>query len=86
MLFRHLLLNSRARRRTLGLIGTGVSVLVFGGALALTWLLDVDEGSQEYSAAIKPASVLVARGVTLDTFMNDAQTLKAKVDALNRKQ
>ena len=49
-------------------------------------MLDVDEGSQKYSAAIKPAGVLVARGVTLDTFMNDAQTLKGKVDALSRKQ
>lgn len=39
-----------------------------------------------YSDSIKPANVLVARGVTLDTFMNDAQTLKSKVDALNRKQ
>jgi hypothetical protein len=86
MLFRHLVLNSRARRGTLKLIAAGVSALVFGGALALTWLLDVDEGNQRYSGAIKPASVLVARGVTLDAFMNDAQTLKSKVDALNRKQ
>lgn len=85
VLYRHLVLNSRARRRSLALTGAGVSLAVTGVFAAMSLAADLtQEGKQRYNDVIKPPAVLLTSGTTAEAFLADAQTLKNKVDAMRK--
>lgn len=85
MLYRHLRLNSRAPRRTLGILAAIVSVVAFGAVAGLEMAGDsAREGMQSYDSTLKPPAFLWVQGITPEAFLGDAARLKRKVDALAR--
>jgi hypothetical protein len=85
MVYRHLLLNSRARRRSLAYTSAGVSVAVTFVFAAMSLAGDLAyEGKQRYNDAIKTPAVLLRPGTTAEAFLTDAHSLKGKVDAMRK--
>lgn len=83
MVYRHLLLNSRARRRSLAYASAGVSFAVTCVFAALSLAGDLAyEGKQRYNDVIKTPAVLLRPGITAEAFLIDARSLKGKVDAM----
>ncbi|HYC46809.1 MAG TPA: FHA domain-containing protein [Burkholderiales bacterium] len=83
MLYRHLALNSRARRRTLGLVATGAALAVAGLFIAIEVATEsMLEANLRYNSLIKAPAFLFVSGVPADAFMSEAETLKNKVDAM----
>jgi len=87
MLYRHLLLNSRARRRALTVVASAVSVGLFVLTGVIDWAMQsVLEGQQRFNGMIKPPAFLWVSGVSTEGFMGEAAKLKNKVDALAKKK
>lgn len=87
VLYRHLVLNSRARRRSLAFMSGGLSLAVTGVFAAMSFAGDLaQEGTQRYNDVIKTPAVLLSSGTTAEAFLSDAQTLKMKVDAMRKPQ
>jgi hypothetical protein len=85
IVYRHLLLNSRASRRTLAVAGFGISASLAGALLALDFALDrTQDGTQDYSAAIKAPAFLFASGASPAEFLSQADALKHTVDEMAR--
>ncbi|MGZ5140915.1 MAG: FHA domain-containing protein [Burkholderiales bacterium] len=86
IVYRHLLLNSRATRKTLALAGSGISLMVCAGIFGINLAMDLArDGNQHYSESIKPPSFLYVSGVSPSAFMSDAEALKRKVDAMGKR-
>jgi hypothetical protein len=87
MFYRHLRLNSRASRRSLGIVSVIVSVAAFGGAAGLEMAGESGkEGVQRYDQTLKPPAFLMVHGVTPEAFIGEGEQLKSKVDAMARAQ
>jgi len=85
MIYRHLLLNSRARRKTLAFVGAVTSVAICGTFAGLELVSDrALDTKQRYNGTIKAPVFLFASGTSPETFMSDAEALKNKVDAMVR--
>ena len=85
MVYRHLLLNSRARRRSLAYTSAGVSIAVTCVFAAMSLAGDLaSEGTQRYNDVIKTPAVLLRPGTTAEAFLTDARSLKGKVDAMRK--
>lgn len=85
VVYRHLVLNSRARRRNLALTSAGLSLAVTGVFAAMSLAADLtQEGKQRYNDVIKTPAVLLTSGASADAFLTEAQTLKNKVDAMRK--
>ncbi|MDB5921746.1 MAG: hypothetical protein JWN13_682 [Betaproteobacteria bacterium] len=86
IVYRHLLLNSRATRKTLVLAGTGISLMVCGAIFAINLAMDLaQDGNQHYNESIKAPAFLFVSGVSPNAFMSDAEALKRKVDAMGKR-
>jgi hypothetical protein len=85
IVYRHLLLNSRASRRTLAVAGLGISAGLAGAMLALDFASDrTQDGTQDYSESIKGPAFLFASGASPAEFLSQADALKRKVDEMAR--
>ena len=85
IVYRHLVLNSRARRRNLALTSAGLSLAVTGVFAALSLAADLtQDGKQRYNDVIKTPAVLLSSGTSAEAFLTEAQTLKNKVDAMRK--
>lgn len=85
MVYRHLLLNSRARRRSLAYTSAGVSLALTCVVAAMSLAGDLAyEGRQRYNDVIKTPAVLLRAGTTAEAFLTDARSLKGKVDAMRK--
>jgi hypothetical protein len=86
IVYRHLLLNSRATRKTLVLAGTGISLMVCGAIFAINLAIDLaQEGNQHYNESIKAPPFLFVSGASPAAFFSDAEVLKRKVDAMGKR-
>jgi FHA domain len=87
VVYRHLVLNSRAGRRNLAIAATAMSVVICGAGYGLGVAIDLtQEGNQHYSEAIKAPQFLFVTGSSTRAFIADAQVLQRKVDAMGKKQ
>jgi multisubunit Na+/H+ antiporter MnhB subunit len=85
MLYRHLRLNSRASRRTLGAIAAGVVLAAFGFAAGVDRATQtMREGMQRYGHALKAPVFLWVSGVTPEAFIAQGEKLRFEADAAAR--
>jgi hypothetical protein len=85
MLYRHLRLNSRAPRKTLGLIAVCVVAAGFGIAAGLERAGETRrEGMQRYDHALKSPAFLWVSGVAPEAFLDAGEKLRHRADALAR--
>lgn len=85
MLYRHLRLNSRAPRRTLGIVAGIVVAAVFGVAVGLQQATaTMREGALGYDNTLKSPVFLWAQGVTPEDFIAESEKLRRKSDAAAR--
>jgi len=85
MLYRHLRLNSRAPRKTLGLVAVCVVAAGFGIAAGLERAGETRrEGMQRYDHALKPPAFLWVAGVAPEAFLAEGEKLRHQADALAR--
>lgn len=85
MLYRHLRLNSRAPRKTLGFIAACVVAAGFGIAAGLERAGETQrEGMQRYDSALKSPAFLWVPGVTPQAFLAAGEKLRLEADALAR--
>lgn len=85
VLYRHLRLNSRAPRKTLGLIAACVVAAGFGIAAGLERAGETRrEGMQRYDSALKSPAFLWVPGVTPQAFLAEGEKLRHEADALAR--
>ena len=85
MIYRHLRLNSRAPRKSLGLTASIASLVVCGAVAGLQLAGDSErEGRLRYDQTLKPPAFLWVAGVTPAAFLAEGERLKNKVDAIPR--
>jgi hypothetical protein len=85
MIYRHLRLNSRAPRRSLGIASAIASVAVCGAFAGLEMAGDsTREGRLRYDETLKPPAFLWVTGVTPAAFLAEGERLRHKVDAVAR--
>jgi hypothetical protein len=85
MLYRHLRLNSRATRKTLGVVATGIVAAGFGVVVGLQQATETRfEGKQRFDHALKSPAFLWVPGITPEAFLAEGQKLRQKADALAR--
>ncbi len=83
MVYRHLRLASRATRFAHAAVAAGVSTIAFGGAVLLTNLTQATNlGIQSHSESLKAPSFVMVSGITPTAFVDGADRLKQKVDAM----
>ncbi len=85
MIYRHLRLNSRAPRKSLGIASAIASVAVCGAVAGLQVASESGrEGRLRYDQTLKPPAFLWVTGVTPAAFLAEGERLKNKVDAVAR--
>jgi hypothetical protein len=85
MLYRHLRLNSRATRKTLGVVATGIVAAGFGVVVGLQQATETRfEGKQRFDHALKSPAFLWVPGITPEAFLAEGQKLRQNADALAR--
>ena len=83
MVYRHLRLTSRATRRVHAAVAGAVSIIAFGGGTLLTSLTSaMDPAVQSYSESVKAPFFVMVSGITPEAFLEGADSLKRKVDAM----
>jgi hypothetical protein len=83
MVYRHLRLASRAARRVLAAVAASVSIIAFGGGAVLTDLTAATNlGIQSHSESLKAPLFVMVSGITPAAFLDGADRLKRKVDAM----
>ena len=79
--YRHLRLASRATARSLGIAAALVSATLYAGTTVLEQVREsVNHGRQRYSETVKAPVFLLAKGLTPDALLAEADALKRNVD------
>lgn len=87
VVYSHLRLNSRATHKSLVLASTGISVTLCGAIAGLSLVIDLSQdGNQRYNDLIKGPAFLFVSGMAPDTFLSDAEALKRRVDAMEKRK
>jgi len=85
MIYRHLRLNSRAPRKSLGVAAAIATVVVCGAFAGLEAAGESGrEGVLRYDQTLKPPGFLWVTGVTPAAFLAEGERLRNKVDAVAR--